>query len=236
MLHPNDFRTIWELAHLWAGAAPDKTDPQNLSDVVFDKLQKLIWAFLRAKIGLRRKSGYKVDQEDWYILVFNLNRTRVRLVRAVTSRQFERKFLDSLFVMRSEVLKLCADEFIAPPGIWAADMVLPNGEDAPKPINGRHRDDEVNKQLCQGIALTLWDIDPQIHPAHMAKHHAILMYGNGRLYKGDDTVRGWINEVDPQKIVRKTGRPPIVRHLLDIEKGGLSSDYVHTLMDQADAA
>ena len=59
MLHSNDFRTIWELAHLWAGSAPDKTDPQNLPDAVVDKLQKLIWAFMRNKIGLRYKNGIK---------------------------------------------------------------------------------------------------------------------------------------------------------------------------------
>lgn len=89
MLHPNDFRSIWELAHLWAGAAPEKTDPDNLPDAVIDKLQKLMWAFLRDKIGLRRKSGVKVIQENLFILIFNLNRTRVRLSKDVRSREFE---------------------------------------------------------------------------------------------------------------------------------------------------
>lgn len=234
MLHPNDFRTIWELAHLWAGSAPDKTDPQNLPDAVSDKLQKLIWAFIRNKIGLRRKSGHKVVQEAVLFLMFDLNRTRVRLREAVTSRRFEKDFLDSLFVMRSEVLKWCTEEFLSPPGIWAADTPLLIGAVPPKPVSGRHRDDEINKQLCQGIARALWDIDPQIHPAHMAKHQAILRYGNGALYKDEDTVRGWINEVDPMKKGRKTGRPPAVRYLLDTEKGGLSGDYVHTLKDQAE--
>lgn len=138
--------------------------------------------------------------------------------------------------MRSEVLKWCADEFLAPPGIWAADMVLASGGDVPKLVSGRHRDDEINKQICQGIARALWEIDPQIHPAHMAKHRAILKYGNGGIYKDEDTVRGWINEVDPLKKERKTGRPPSVRYLLDIEKGGLSGDFVHTLKDQSDTA
>ena len=224
MLHPNDFRSIWELAHLWAGTAPEKTDPDNLPDAVIDKLQKLMWAFLRNKIGLRRKSGVKVVQENLFILLFNLNRTRVRLANDVRSRQFGKDLLDSLFVMRSEVLKWCADEFLTPPGIWAADMVLTSGGDVPKLVSGRHRDDEINKQICQGIARALWEIDPQIHPAHMAKHRAILKYGNGGIYKDEDTVRGWINDVDPLKKERKTGRPPSVRYLLDIEKGGLSGD------------
>ena len=61
MLHPNDFRTIWELAHVWVGADPSISDPQNLSNAVIDKLQKPIWAYLREKIGLRRKNGIKVE-------------------------------------------------------------------------------------------------------------------------------------------------------------------------------
>lgn len=233
MLHPNDFRSLWELAHLWAGSALDKADPESLPDGVVDKLQKLIWAFMRSKIGLRHKSGRRVLQENMFFLFFNFNRTRVRLAECVTSRHFEKDFLDSLFVMRSEVLIWCADEFLAPPGLWAADMALPNEVEAPKPNNARHRDDEVNKQLCQGIARALWDIDPQIHPAHMAKHQAIQKYGNGALYRDEETVRGWINEVDPLKKERKTGRPPAVRYLLDTGKGGLSGDYVHTLKDQS---
>lgn len=60
-------------------------------------------------------------------------------------------------------------------------------------------------------------------------------YGNGDIYRDPDTVRGWVNEVDPWKKERKTGRPPTVRYLLDIEKGGLSGDYVHTLKDQAES-
>lgn len=123
-----------------------------------------MWAFIRNKIGLRRKSGYMVSQDPLFLLFFSLNRTRMRLLKAVRARQFEKDFLDSLFVMRSEVLKWCAEEFLAPPGIWAGDMALPNGGDAPKPISGRHREDEINKQLCQAIARALWDIDPQIHP------------------------------------------------------------------------
>lgn len=57
MLHPNDFRSIWEVSHLWAGHDPSKTAPENLPDEVIDRLHKLIWgnlggaAFI-AKIGV----------------------------------------------------------------------------------------------------------------------------------------------------------------------------------------
>ncbi|MEK7153684.1 MAG: hypothetical protein AAB834_07055, partial [Patescibacteria group bacterium] len=80
----------------------------------------------------------------------------------------------------------------------------------------RHRDEAIDKQLCQAIARTLWDIDPQVHPAHMIKHKAIRRYGNAATYKDDETIRSWIAEVDPLKGQRKAGRPPTVPYVLDL--------------------
>ena len=63
-MHPNDFRSIWELAHLWEGADPDKTDAVNLPEPVVDKLQKLIWETMRKQFRLRRPGwGWLVQQE-----------------------------------------------------------------------------------------------------------------------------------------------------------------------------
>lgn len=61
MLPRNDFRSIWELAHLWEEADPDKTDPANLPEPVVDKLQKLIWETMRKQFRLRRPGG------DWLV-------------------------------------------------------------------------------------------------------------------------------------------------------------------------
>ena len=55
MLPTNDFRSIWELAHLWEGYNPEQTDPANLPVPVVDKLQKLIWGFLGSHLALRKR-------------------------------------------------------------------------------------------------------------------------------------------------------------------------------------
>jgi len=236
MLHPNDFRNVWELSHLWAGFEPAKTDTEELPEPVVDKLQKLIWGYLRGKISLRRKSGRRVIPDDFWLFVFNLNRTRVRLGNAVTERCFEKDFLNSLFVMRSEVLRWCADEFLAPPGIWAADLKLTSEAGDSRGIGGRHRDDEINKLLCQAIARTLWDFDARIHPAHMVEHRAIRRYGNAALYKDSETIRNWIAEVDPLRKERKTGRPPDIRYLIDMGNGGFRADCVIEFKDEKEAS
>jgi hypothetical protein len=65
-------------------------------------------------------------------------------------------------------------------------------------------------------------MDPNIHPAHMAQARAIRLYGNGKLYKDENTVKGWISDVDPRKGQRKTGRPENIPYRIDLETGGLA--------------
>ena len=231
MLHHKDFRSIWELAHVWAGYGNGDTGEDTIPEAVEDKLQKLIWGFLRKKISLRRRTGRKVFDEPLYFLIFDLNRARVGLSNAVINRRYERRFLSSVFAMRSEILKWCEDEFLLPPSFWT-EVKVNFPELADKSPSGRHKDDEINKELCQAIARTLWDFDQRIHPAHMASHKAIRKYGNGALYKDDETVRGWIAEVDPLSKERKTGRPPAIRYLLDLENGGFNKEFLSELDNQ----
>ncbi len=228
MLHESDFRSIWDIAHLWAGY-PRGGQESEVPEPVLDKLQKLIWAFAKKKISLRTRSAHLVPSDDVRLLAFSLDSPRSKLLEMVVQRRFEGQILDSMFVTRSEVLRWCEDDFLTPPAIWAPGAKTGGGAEAQKVIVGRHREEAIDKQLCQAIARTLWDIDPQIHPAHMINHKAIQKYGNAGQYEDDDTIRGWIVEVDPLRGERKPGRPPSVRYILDLDNGGLSKDWLATL-------
>jgi hypothetical protein len=223
MLHESDFRSIWDIAHLWAGQSRGEHDTE-LPEPVLDKVQKLIWAFTRKKISLRTRSGFRVPSDDHYVFFFNFNKPRVQLVEMLVQQRFDEAILDSLFVMRSEVLKWCEDDFLPPPAIWAGGAKNGGGAEEQKAVVATHRDEAIDKQLCQAIARTLWDIDPQVPIAHMVKHKAIRPYGNASMYKDEDTVRSWIGEVDPLKGQRKAGRPPTVPYLIDLKNGGLNKD------------
>ncbi len=222
MLHPNDFRSLWELAHVWEGYNPDQTDPVNLPEPVVDKLQKLIWGYLSGQLVLRRARGWRVYQHDAHLLLFNINRTRVRLADTVTDdTPYDKKFLSGLFVRRAQLLKWCEKEYLTPPKIWAPAS-LP-ADSVGRPAIGKHKNEAIDKQLCQAIARALWDVDARIHPAHMAKSKAVLQYGNGGQYKGENTVKDWVGEVDPLRKERKPGRPPVdaSEYLIDLETGAL---------------
>ena len=227
MLHDSDFKSIWDLAHIWEGYDPAKTDPTNLPGPVADKIMKIIWGYIRKKLVIRRRAGGLVPNEAFFLFFIDVNRWRVRLMKIAQTQKFDREYLSSLFLMRSQVLKWCTEEYIDPPEIWK-----PAGIQGHAPLgvaaaaSARHKEEELHKQLCQAIARTLWDIDPRIPPAHLAKQRAVRLYGNGQLYKDEETVRDWIAEVDPRRKERKTGRPPTIEYRIDLETGGLNKKVV----------
>lgn len=68
------------------------------------------------------------------------------------------------------------------------------------------RSNQLDRSVCQAIARTLWDIYPQMTIADMCKHEVIQRYGNGKLYKGEHTLRDWLSDVAPPEVKGKRGR------------------------------
>jgi hypothetical protein len=60
-----------------------------------------------------------------------------------------------------------------------------------------------DREVCQGIAKTLWDIYPDMTIEDMQYRKEIQVYGSGKLYSTDTTLRRWLSDVDQRKV--KTG-------------------------------
>jgi hypothetical protein len=69
-------------------------------------------------------------------------------------------------------------------------------------------EERLDRLVCQGIAKALWDIYPKMTIDDMQFHKAIQLYGGGKGYRGEGTLRRWLREVDPREI--KTGPKPKV--------------------------
>lgn len=228
MLNRNEFRSIWDLAYRWEGLEPPEKQPSELPDGVVDKIDKLIWGVRRERIPLRHPSSLLVNptRSNWIDLVI-FDRKFLRLVFYHIRKKFPREFLDRLYIMRPDLLEWCDLERKEPPGFWmpAERQALLSG---PVPASGkvpigRHLPEDIDRNRCQAIALTLWDIDPNIHPAHMVRCKYVRSFGNGAQYKDENTLKRWIAEVDPKRGERKPGPPPRISYLIDLEKGGLAS-------------
>jgi len=230
MLDFEEFKSIWNIAFRWEGLQPPDDDPATIPDGVKKKIEKLIWAFREEQLQLRDSSGQAVyDARNDLIDLLFLNRTRKLLRNCFKQKHYPKSILDGLFIKRADLLKWCKEDFTNLPEFWIENTSKTVNEvPQAKQLIGRHINQEQDKQLCQSIAQTLWDIDPNIHPAHMAKSWAVLKYGNGDHYKGGDgeyeTIKKWIKEVDPLRGSRGEGRPPKIAYLIDLENGGLAKD------------
>ena len=230
MLDIEEFKSIWEIAFRWEGLQPPVVDPISMPDGVKKKLEKLIWAFRENQLKLRDSAGQYVldDMNNLFDIIF-LNHTRKLLKKCYKQKRYPNSVLDNLFIKRVDLLKWCQEDFTNLPEFWVDDAQEPTNAtlQVKQPI-GRHINQEQDKLLCQSIARTLWHLDPNIHPAHMAKCWAIDAYGNGRHYKGKDeeyeTIKKWIKEVDPNHGSRGDGRPRKIFYLIDLKKGCLAKD------------
>lgn len=95
---------------------------------------------------------------------------------------------------------------------FVKDRGLPVHEDLwrsvrPKGSERKLRPEQEAKLICQGIAIALWDSNPDMTIAEMIKQEVLLEKGGGNCYI-EDTIRGWVSEVDPRPSEKKTGPKP----------------------------
>ena len=124
--------------------------------------------------------------------------------------QFDRELLTQRYTTQTAFRALLEQEGLPFPEFWKTEYELAE----PTEIKDDERNEDtrpprasqIDKERVQAIALTLWDIDPNLTITALTKHPAILRYGNGKHYN-IKTLRQWITEVDPRPPEKKRGRP-----------------------------
>jgi hypothetical protein len=225
MLHQIEILSVWEIGHRWAGYDPDKTDNADLPLPVKDAFRQLIQAIRHDRLPICNEVGI---QGKAYIYSRSTGQTRTveealgALEDSYFKRHYERELLDSIYLDQWDVGTWASDEGLALPDFWFPANWVERRFNPETDAGGVHgevddvgesenapvlRASQTDKLVCQGIARALWDIDPVMTIASMTKHKAIQQYGNGRLYKGKDTLRNWLSEVAPASVKSRRGRP-----------------------------
>ncbi len=129
---------------------------------------------------------------------------------------FDKKYLESVFVSRHDFLEWCEKEKYPISDFWILTQVTES-----QIVSNRPKNEAEDKAICRAIAKVYWDIDEEIHPTHMVRSKAIRIYGNGKQYKEEKTIKSWIADLDPQQKTRNTGRPLDINYKIDLETGAL---------------
>ena len=102
-----DYLSIWDIAHKWAGFAPDTSDQKALPEQVSYLIHKLIEGYLSKELKLRRANGLRVPEDSLFLLLWNINIWQKQMWDCLNNGKFNKAKLSNLFVKRSELLKLC---------------------------------------------------------------------------------------------------------------------------------
>lgn len=214
-----DYESIWGLSFHWCNLEAPPDTPLSIPEDVAKTIHRIVLGVFKEQLSARRPDGSRIPVEP-FDFIADVNPWRNFFWRCLQKSKFDKAYLSKLFVARSEVLAWCEEVQISPPHFW----VKATSKDLPPQklsLENRLRNNEVDRLACQAIARIYWEIDPNIHPSHLASSRAIKLYGNGKLYADEDTLKGWISEVDPVQ-ARKSGRPKKITYRIDLETGGLN--------------
>ena len=122
-------------------------------------------------------------------------------------RIYDKNKLDNTFTLQHELAKLCLDHGIKPPKFWYPEnWEGKTQKDTDDNEDKKLRPNQIDKQLCQAVASTLWNEYPDLNIQQLINHPAIQRFANGAQYK-ERTLRDWVKAVDPRPKDARHGRP-----------------------------
>lgn len=217
----SNYLSIWEIAHRWHLSEPNKSDPENLTFQIQDSLRFLARLILSGRIPLLDEvftTNLEAQSTNRYDhLMFEAPEIPKAYEECVFQRKYDKSIIDAYLINQADLFRYCVMNDFPFPDFWFDDGLLAAIgaskatetaiNDRPEINKQTARQSVIDKELCQSIARTLWDIYPDTRIAQMAKHKAIQLYGNGRQYKGKHTLQDWLSEVAPPHIKNRPGRP-----------------------------
>jgi len=125
-----DYQTVWQLAHNWADADPDKTDTNAISPKLRENIIRLMLAIRNKKISARtRKRSIFIDDSVISLIVDTPH--YLKTLNCLLKDAINKAYLDSLYVKREEVIDLCIRSHYDPPSCWMPKH-LPDGQTVTK--------------------------------------------------------------------------------------------------------
>ena len=226
-----DVMSLWEIAHRWHNEHPDASEP-TVPIAVQDTLRLLTKAAYRHDLSLcsnrgtifgndRNTTQYEdMDDPDgeayasweahYHKRLHRHNEAAENFPECFEQRKFDKELLSNRFTTDTALKDFCDRTGISLPAFWrnnpnVQSLINNQTTKIDQPLK-KLRNDQVDKQLVQAIARTLWDIDPNLTIQALKEHPAVLKYGNGAQYT-PKTRHNWIKEVDPRPLEKKRGRP-----------------------------
>lgn len=153
-----DYQTVWQLAHNWVDADSVRSDPTALSNDLKEALHRLMSASINRNISVRTRRMKIFTDETFLSLVLDIRHLR-RFWKCRRNNEFDKAYLDLIYLKRGDVLRWCQNEFFSPLSIWKVEQLADsNISDDDENAQWRKRLTDRQRRVitCLEIAKHLW--------------------------------------------------------------------------------
>lgn len=210
-LDNHDYQTIWKLAHNWCKLDPEISNEKELSDEVKSTIHRILIAINWGKISVRNKT-FRIFQDD-SIFNFLLDFKHFGNFRKCLKKDvFEKSYLDSLYVMRPEVIAWCESDYLTVPPVWQVEGQLNiehQLEDDNDSWYGELTDLRKQKLIFLELAKRLWKLNPNQTYEQIYNHSVIKEYGNPNVFTLD-SFKKWSRPFSSD-FAKEGGRPKKIK-------------------------
>lgn len=206
-----DFKSVWQLAHDWAGEECGKTDPDAISLELSIALDRLIRGIGSKDISGRWK-GYRIFFDDsFFSSIFDFWHT-IRFYRFLMHNNINKDYLDNLYVKRNEVINWCEEIVLEdPPPCWAIKKLSDskNIHDTSEEESNTGWYDRLTEQrkmkvACLELAKMLWKENPNQTYDEIRFHPVMQQYGNPSVFS-PKAFQNWAKNIASEH-AKKGGR------------------------------
>jgi len=207
-----DFKTVWDLGHKWTGCDAETTDPKNLPQDLKTCIQRMLAAILRNNLPARGKKLAILLDDSFLTFLFDF-RHIYRIYKCIHNDIFDKEYLKSIYVRRTNVLDWCKKEYLEPPPIWKVGLenglVANKAYDASDDENENWYNDLTDRRkqrvACLEMAKKLWLINPEQSYEEIFNHTTMKQFGNPGVFSFE-AFKKWARPFAPEQI-KEGGRP-----------------------------
>lgn len=148
----DDYRTVWQLAHDWAGQDSQDNTASVPSTEVKKAIHRILVAIINKLISVRTSSIVIFDDDSFLGFVFDI-RHYLKVRACQRKNRFDKKYLDSLYVWRPEVIRWCKNDLLPIPPCWQPKVeagVVTHTESTPEVEV--QADTATKKEITKGIS------------------------------------------------------------------------------------
>lgn len=199
-LDSKDFQTVWQLAHNWVNADPDASDPNALSVELKEAIHRLMAAAINRTLPIRTRR-FKIFMDDSAFTVISDFHHFRKFLKCLRQDLFDKTYLNSLYLNRSDVLRWCQSEFLTPPPIWKLEQISGAAHEESDDENAQWHKRLTDRQrrviTCLEIAKRIWKDNPALSYEDVYNHPDMIHQDKPRTFTLD-SFKKWTREFAPE--------------------------------------